>query len=95
MDVNNFINEDKQMLLPSYMSPTPPSDMVQLIVLLNSIKENLGRDYFVGFFDPKKKSQHYCQFSGGGNLYITKRVQPPLVFLKLIRQMMMIMMHPH
>lgn len=40
------------------------------------------RSWLLGLFDSNKKSQHYCQFSGGGNLYITKRVQPPLVFLE-------------
>ena len=28
-----------------------------------------------------KTSTHYCQFSGGGDLYITKDVSLPLVFI--------------
>ena len=48
MDVNNFTNEDKQILIRSYMFPMPASDMVWLNCLLNLIKEILGRDYFVG-----------------------------------------------
>ena len=82
IDVNNFTNEDKQILIQLYTFPTPASDMVWLNILLNSIKEILVRDYFVGFFDSTKKTRHYYQFSGGGDLYITKRIQPqPLVFL--------------
>ena len=78
IDVNNITNEDKQILIQLYTFPTPASDMVRLNVLLNSVKEILVRDYFVGFFDATKKTRHYCQFSGGGDLYITKRIQPNL-----------------
>ena len=82
MDINNFTNEDKQILKQSHVFPTPASERVRLNVLLNSLKLVLGHDYIVGFFDATKKTHHYCQFSGGGDLYITKRVQPqPLVFL--------------
>lgn len=82
MDVNNFTNEDKQILKQSYVFPTPASEMVRINVLLNSLRLALGDEYRVDIFDGTKKTHHYCQFSGGGGLYITKLVEPqPLVFL--------------
>lgn len=65
LDVNNFTNEDKQVLKLSYTFPTPASEIVWLNVLLHSLASVLGDDYIVRFFDATKKTHHYCQFSGG------------------------------
>ena len=81
LNVNIFTDEDKQGLDLLYIFPKPDNEMVRMNVLQQSLMKQLGNDYNVFFFDATKKTRHYCQFSGGGDLYITKRVQPhPLVF---------------
>ena len=44
----------------------------------NSLQAN---HYDVYTYDPSKTSYHFCEFSGGGNIYITKDISSFLVFV--------------
>ena len=49
---------------------------------LNSLRKSLeAHRYNVDIVDSSKTPHHYCQFSGGGDLCVTKDVKPPLVIL--------------
>ena len=72
-----FENVDCQILSLRYGFPEVSEN-----IRLESLKTSLvAHSYRVHRVDPTKTTEHYCQFSGGGDLCVTKNVAPPLVIV--------------
>lgn len=72
-----FRDKDKQKLKESYTFPVVPENS-RVDALYKSLQ---AHQYNVELFHADKTSPHYCQFSGGGDLCVTKDVSSPLVFI--------------
>ena len=72
-----FEDVDRQILKKLYSFPEV-SEQTRLDSLRSSLE---AHHYRVHMIDPTKTTEHYCQFSGGGDLCVTKNVAPPLVIV--------------
>ena len=72
-----FEDVDHQVLYNFYSFPEV-SEQLRLNCLLKSLQVH---HYNVKLVDSTKTLHHYCQFSGGGDLCVTKDVKPPLVIV--------------
>ena len=72
-----FEDVDQQILGEYYRFPE-----VSKHTRIQSLRRSLeAHNYAVHMIDPTKTTEHYCQFSGGGDLCVTKNVKLPLVIL--------------
>ena len=71
-----FLDKENQILHELYAYPVE-SEKKRLNALCKSLQAN---HYIVNSCDSSKTSTHFCQFSGGGDFYITKDISSVLVF---------------
>ena len=72
-----FHNSDNQVLKIDYTYPDVTENR-RVEAQRTSLQDH---KYCVERLDSTKTSHHYCEFSGGGDLFVTKEVKLPLVFL--------------
>ena len=68
-----FRNKSDQIVHDEYTFPEASENALQ-----NSLQAN---HYNVRTYDPSKTCNHFCEFSGGGDIYITKDISSFLVFV--------------
>ena len=72
-----FADEEHQILKYDFVFPE-----VSEQTRLSSLKKSLETHHYkVEAVDSSRTKNHYCQFSGGGDLCVTKDVTPPLVIV--------------
>lgn len=77
METDVFRDKENQILKEEYVYPEV-SEKVRQSALLKSLQVH---HYNVDIFDSSKTAQHFCRFSGGGDLYITRDNISTLVFV--------------
>ena len=83
LDDGDFADADRKVLKTSFVFPKITSEDERIVCLHNALAKHLDSSYVISKLDHKRTSKHFCQFSGGGDLCISRPIEKsdPLVFL--------------
>ena len=78
LDYTDFVDSDRKVVVKSFVYPIPKNENMRMQRLQAAIVKHYNGEYDIEKVDTPRETDHFCQFSGGGDLCIYD-LQKPLV----------------